>query len=77
MPLEPMGNAIGIFAAARICNLSVGRFRYLADAGRIPMVRDALGRRFFDRAEVQKFARARKRRARKRPIPATETGFPQ
>jgi hypothetical protein len=67
MSIEQMSNVIGIFEAARICGLSVGRFRYLADAGRVPMVRDALGRRFFDRATVLKFARTRKRRTRKQP----------
>jgi DNA-binding transcriptional MerR regulator len=61
MSIDRLNSIIGITAAARLCGLSERWLRHLADTRRIPMVRDSLGRRFFDRAEVLKFARAREK----------------
>jgi len=76
MSIDRLNSIIGITAAARLCGLSERWIRHLADSGRISMVRDSLGRRLFDRAEVLKFARTREKQRQgpegRNPFPSSE-----
>lgn len=49
--------------AARVLGLSVDSVRYLADHGRLPVLRTTSGRRLFKRIDVDQLAADRKRAA--------------
>ena len=59
---------VPIGVAARRAEISRERLKQLADAGRVAVVRDSLGRRFLEAVELERFLceRKRERRAAKR-----------
>jgi len=61
MLAKRMRDLVGMTEASHLCGLSLTRLRYLADAGRIPMLRDPAGRRLLDRAAIMRLARRRRK----------------
>ncbi len=55
---------ISIGVAARHLGMSTERLRQLADAGKVNVVRDSLGRRFLEESELIRLASERKKRGR-------------
>jgi len=59
MAVKRMRNAVGLTEASRLIGISVTRLMYLVDSGRLPAVRDPVGRRILRRDAVERFARVR------------------
>ncbi len=64
-----MKNVVGLMEAARLTGLNPSRLRYLADAGRLPLLVDPVGRRLLKRDAVLQLARERAdRRGQRKPL---------
>ena len=60
---------IGLAEAGRITGLTSTRLRMLADLGKLPMIRDPVGRRLLERAAVVRLAEKRTAEKRGRVLP--------